>query len=100
MRCPNCQTLCADTDANCPKCQVGLTRPTQGAPMALVGKCSLIAMVAGQAVFHALAPRLFTPVRRGLNPDQVMWAFIIGGLCALLGAAVGMLLSRAAAEQH
>jgi hypothetical protein len=50
-------------------------------------------MVIGGAIFNALAPRWFSrPPGGGINFEQAAWAGVVGAACAVLGAAVGMMM--------
>jgi hypothetical protein len=53
-------------------------------------------LVVGIAVFQVVGPNLFpTPPGGGMNWERVMWAGIVGGLSALIGAGIGKLIENA-----
>jgi hypothetical protein len=61
-----------------------------------VQTCTIIFLVIGIAVFNVVAPKLFPPPPEGgMNWTQVMWAGIVGGLSALVGAGIGKLIETA-----
>jgi hypothetical protein len=58
----------------------------------------VVFVVIGQAVFNALAPRWFHPVKGGINYEQVMWAGVVGAACAVVGLCVGLIASSGSTE--
>jgi hypothetical protein len=93
MRCLNCHTVFNETDPYCPVCQKRPARRSKysGKSKSGVAGLALIFALVGGGVFNVLAPRWFSrPPGGGINWDQVMWAGVVGGLCALLGSFVGM----------
>jgi hypothetical protein len=55
--------------------------------------CAIVFFALGLGGFQAVAPRLFpTPPGGGLNVERILWAGIVGGACAGIGAGLGKLI--------
>jgi hypothetical protein len=94
VRCLNCHTVCGDTDTICPTCRKPFARRVRQRDWGIsVSKYAVVAMLIGEAVFNALAPRWFPSSGRGINTQRLLWAAVVGAVCAVLGGIVGMLLA-------
>jgi hypothetical protein len=55
--------------------------------------CTIVFVVAGIAIFQAVAPRFFPPPPEGgLDMQRTLWAGIVGAVCGGVGAGVGKLI--------
>lgn len=57
--------------------------------------CTIGFVVAGVIVYESNVSRFF-PRRTGggFNLEQMMWAGIVGGVCAAIGASIGKIIER------
>jgi hypothetical protein len=75
-----------------------MNQPDKNAPQTnkIVQTCSILFLVIGIVVFQFVGPQLFpTPPGGGMNWTRVMWAGIVGGVSALIGAGIGKLIDSA-----
>jgi hypothetical protein len=99
MRCRNCLTVCDDTDTVCSFCRRPISRSKVKSSTPSMSIYSIVFMAIGLAIYNFLAPRWFPSSGRGFNYEQMMWAGVVGGACALFGAFVGMLLGSSNADR-
>jgi hypothetical protein len=95
MRCLNCTTVCADSDPFCPTCRRPMQRHHRSGGFRHLGvpKGAVLFMAIGLAVFNVLAPRWFPSHGDGINWQRVYWSGVVGAVCAVIGAGLGMLMS-------
>ena len=57
--------------------------------------CTVVFLAIGIAGFQAVAPRLLpTPPGGGINMERVLWAGVVGAVCAVVGAGIGKLIDN------
>lgn len=57
--------------------------------------CTIVFLAVGIIGFQAVAPSLFPPPRGGgFNMERMMWAAVVGGVCAGIGAGIGKLIDK------
>jgi hypothetical protein len=62
-------------------------------PSKTVQICTMIFLALGIGVFQVVAPRLFpTPPGGIFNWERILWAGLVGGVCAGIGAGIGKLI--------
>ncbi|MFO0969086.1 MAG: hypothetical protein U0793_26325 [Gemmataceae bacterium] len=55
----------------------------------------LVCVVIGIVAFQILAPRFIpSPPEGGFNWERVLWAGLVGGVSALIGAGVGLIIEK------
>jgi len=94
MRCLNCHTVVAESDQKCISCgapirNAAYRQQTQTKPFFAVAF-----MIAGAVGYNIVSPPSQAVAKNGgkINMEHVMWAGVIGGICAAVGGALDCLL--------
>lgn len=57
--------------------------------------CTIVFLAAGIGGYQAVAPTLFpAPPGGGFNLERILWAGIVGAVCAVVGVSVGKLIDH------
>jgi hypothetical protein len=90
MKCPNCHSLCGERDTVCYSCSRPLSK-SFAAGAQLPSTLALIFMLTGGAIFNSAYPANNAGGR--FDFDHMLLAGAVGGVCGVLGAIVGSLVS-------
>jgi hypothetical protein len=94
MRCLNCHTVVADSDRKCISCgaPIGNAAHKQKSPSRPF--FAVVFMIAGAVGYNVYSPPDKAVAANGgkINMEHVMWAGIIGGICAAVGGALDALI--------
>jgi hypothetical protein len=94
MRCLNCHTVVADSDRKCISCGAPIGNAShrqQSRPKPFFAVAFMIAGAVGYNIYSP--PSKAVPANGGrINMEHVMWAGLIGGICAAVGGALDVLI--------
>jgi hypothetical protein len=94
MRCLNCHTVVAASDRKCISCGAPIGNAEYGQQSRPKPFFAVAFMIAGAVAYNVYSPPDKAVAANGgrINMEHVMWAGLIGGICAALGGALDILL--------
>jgi len=94
MRCLNCHTVVADSDRKCISCGAPIGNASHRQKSQPKPFFAVAFMIAGAVGYNIYAPPDKAVAANGgkINMEHVMWAGVVGGICAAVGGLLDAML--------
>jgi hypothetical protein len=94
MRCLSCHTVVADSDRRCISCGAPVRNAAYGQRTESKPFFAVAFMIAGAVGYNVVHPPSQSVAMNGgkINMEHVMWAGVVGGICAAVGGLLDALL--------
>jgi hypothetical protein len=99
MKCPHCNSLCAEHQPTCLECRRPLTLDDEPSPQ-LPWRAATLFMALGLAISVAFIPHSFPSKSDGpINYERAACIALVSGVCGLTGYLIGSVVRRSRRAQ-